>query len=67
MDDPDPSRRFSMLGYWSVSQRNILGMPKRAVAVAVEQPADLMPRPVVVDDDDDDDGDDGDDDATEAR
>jgi len=30
-------------------------MPKRAVVVAVEQPADLLPRPV-----DDDDGDDGD-------
>jgi hypothetical protein len=43
-------------------------MPKRAVVVVVEQPADLtMPRPVVDDDDDDDDGDDGDDEATEAR
>ncbi len=31
IDDADPRRRLSMLGYWSVSQRNILGMPCRAV------------------------------------
>ena len=60
----DPSRRFRMLGYWSVSQRNILGMPKRAVV----EPD--LPQPVDDGgdhDDDDDDGDDGDDGDATAR
>jgi hypothetical protein len=42
-------------------------MPKRAVVVVVEHPADLMPQPVVEDDDDDDDDDVDGGDATEAR
>ena len=36
MEDADPRRRLRMLGYWSVSHRNILGMPNRAVGEMVD-------------------------------
>ena len=31
IDDADPNRLFSMLGYWSVNQRNIFGIPFNSV------------------------------------
>ena len=31
IDDADPNRLFSIFGYWSVNQRNILGIPFNSV------------------------------------